>query len=176
MAIRLEFSELSLPPPCPRGIVASAEVALPAATAPDTGNNNKTGASGWDLQSFNSLGLVEVELATGLHESAVAHVAGSSANAYVGPWTHFVDLRASLVVPRFPLPTSEMTVALYLRSVVERSKSYAPVKSHSASISFYQKVNMFGHLPTRPPAVNMVRHDAAKHFGLGTRDRKELFR
>ncbi len=50
-----------------------------------------------------------------------------------------------------------MTVALYLQSVVERFKSYAPVKSYSAATAFYQKVNMFGHLPTRSPAVNIVR-------------------
>jgi hypothetical protein len=68
-----------------------------------------------------------------------------------------------------------MTVALYLRSVVERSRSYAPVKSPSDAIAFYQKVNMFGHLPTRSPAVNMVRQAVAKHFGLGTRNRREPF-
>ena len=69
-----------------------------------------------------------------------------------------------------------MTVALYLRSVVERSKSYGPVKSHSDDIAFYQKVNLFGHLSIRPPAVNMVRQVAARHFGLGARNRKEPFR
>ena len=67
-------------------------------------------------------------------------------------------------------------MALCLRSVVERFKSYAPVKSHTAAIAFHQKVNQFGHLPTRSPAVNMVRHAAAMHFGLGTRNRKEPFR
>jgi len=100
---------------------------------------------------------VEVGLAACLHESAVARVAGSTASANVGPWTHFVDWCASLDVPRCPLPTSEMTVALYLRSVVERSKYYGPVKSHSAAITFYRKMNLFGHLPTRSLAVNMVR-------------------
>ncbi len=60
--------------------------------------------------------------------------------------------------------------------MVERFKTYAPVKSHSAAIAFYQKVNLFGHLPTRSPAVNMVRQAAARHFGLGTRNRKEPFR
>ena len=58
-----------------------------------------------------------------------------------------------------------MTVALYLRSVVERSKSYAPVKSHSAAIAFYQKVNLFGHLPTRSHAMSMVRQSAIMHLG-----------
>jgi hypothetical protein len=42
-------------------------------------------ASGWDLQSFNASDPVEVGLAIGLHEFAVAHVAGSTASAYVGP-------------------------------------------------------------------------------------------
>ena len=118
---------------------------------------------------------MEVGLAAGLREAVVAHVAGSTASAYVGPWTHFVNWCASLAVPRCPLPASEITVALFLRSVVERSKSYGPVKSHSAAIAFYQKVNLFGHLPTRSPAVNMVRQAAARHFGLGTSNRKEPF-
>jgi hypothetical protein len=97
--------------PSPRGIVASAEDALPAAAAHGTGSS-EAGASGWDLRSFNALDPVEVGLAVGLHESAVAHVAGSTASAYVGPWTHFVDWCASRAVPRRPLPASEMTVAL----------------------------------------------------------------
>ena len=125
---------------------------MPAAAA--SGNvSSESSASGWDLQSFNVLDPVEVGVAAGLHEYAVANVAGSTASAYVGLWTQFEDWRVSLVVPRCPLPTSEMTVALYLRSVVERSRSYAPVKSPSDAIAFYQKVNMFGHLPTRSPAV-----------------------
>jgi len=57
-----------------------------------------------------------------------------------------------------------------------RSKSYAPVKIHSAAIAFYHKVNLFGHLPTRSPAVNMMRQAVAKHFGLGTQNRKDPFR
>ena len=60
------------------------------ATAPSIGIR-EAGASGWDLQSFNALDPMEVCLATSLHESAVAHVDGSTASAYVGPWTHFVD-------------------------------------------------------------------------------------
>ncbi len=48
-------------------------------------------------------------------------------------------------------------------------------ESHSDAIAFYHKVNLFGHLPTRSPAVNMVRQAAARHFCLGTRNRKEPF-
>jgi len=145
-----------------------------AAAALGTGNNEAS-ASWWDLQSFNGMGPVEVGLAACLHESAVAHVTGSTTSAYVGPWTHFVDWCASSVAPRYPLSASEMTVAHYRRSVVERSKSYGPEKSHLVVIAFYQKVNLFGYLPTRSLAVNMVRRVVAKHFGLGTRNRKGPF-
>ncbi len=81
-----------------------------------------------------------------------------------------------MVVPRCPLPSSELTVVLFLQTVVEKSKSYGHVKSHSAAITLYQKVNLFGHLPTRSLAVNMVRQAVAKRFGLGTSNRKEPFR
>ncbi len=66
-------------------------------------------------------------------------------------------------------------VAMYLQSVVERSKSYAPVKSHSVAIAFFQKFNLFGHLPTRSLGVNMVRQTTARRFGLGPKNRKDSF-
>jgi hypothetical protein len=43
------------------------------------------------MQFFNASDPVEVGLDVGLHEFAMAHVAGSTASADVGPWTHFVD-------------------------------------------------------------------------------------
>ncbi len=127
---------LGLPLPSLGGNGASAEAAPPATFASGTGNSEAI-ASGWDLQSFNSNDPVEVGLASSLHEVVVAHVTGSTASAYVGPWNHFVNWCASLAIPRCPLPSSEITVALYLRYVVQRSKSYGPVKSHSAAIAFY---------------------------------------
>ena len=53
--------------------------------------SNNVGVSGWDLQSFNKNEPVEVALAPGLRESAAAHVASSTAAAYRGPWSHFVN-------------------------------------------------------------------------------------
>ncbi len=53
------------------------------ATAHGTGSS-EADALGWDLHSFNALDPVDVGLAASLHESAMAHVAGSTANAYVG--------------------------------------------------------------------------------------------
>jgi hypothetical protein len=57
-------------------------------------------------------------------------------------------------------------VALYMQSVVERSKSFAPVKSAPTTIAFFHKVNLYNHLPTPSPTVGMVRQAAARKFGL----------
>ncbi len=118
---------------------------------------------------------VEVALIARLRESAAMHVAGSTAEAYRGPWSHFVDWCASLKVPRCPLPADEMTVALYPYSVVERSNTFAPVKSASAVIAYFQKINMHEHLPTQSATVGMVRQAATRKFRLTPKGRKEPF-
>jgi hypothetical protein len=41
------------------------------------------------------------------------------------------------MVPRVTLPAMDVTVALYLQSVVNRAKIFAPVKTASAAIAFY---------------------------------------
>ena len=76
------------------------------------------------------------------------HVASSTAEAYRGPWNHFVVWYACLKVPRCAMPAYEMTVALHLQSVIERSNTFAPVKSASAAIAYFQKINLQHHLPT----------------------------
>ena len=81
---------------------------------------------------------MEVALAARLRESAAMHVAGSKAEAYMGPWNHFMDWCASLKVPRCPLPADDMTVALYLQSVVKRANTFAPVKNASVAIAYFQ--------------------------------------
>ena len=80
---------------------------------------------------------MEVALAAGVKSSALAHVAGSTASAYAGPWHHFEEWCSSLARPRCPLPANDFTVALYLQSVVERSKSFAPVKIALEAIAFF---------------------------------------
>jgi len=59
-----------------------------------------------------------------------------------------VDYCACMKVPRCPLSADEMTVTLYLQSVVERAKTFAPVKSASVVVAYFQKINMQYHLPT----------------------------
>jgi hypothetical protein len=68
-----------------------------------------------------------------------------------------------------------MTVGLFLMLVVERSKSFAPGESASGAIAFFQKFNLFDHLPTQPHAVSMVRQATAVKFGLTPKRRQELF-
>jgi integrase len=64
---------------------------------------------------------------------------------------------------------------MYLQSVANRAKTFAPVKAASAAIAFYQKINLFSHEPTQSPAVNIVREAAVRRFGLNPRNRKEPF-
>ncbi len=61
------------------------------------------------------------------------------------------------------------------QSNVERSKSFAPMKSASASIAFFHKVNLYNHLPTQSRVVGMVRQAAARKFGLIPKEMKETF-
>ena len=68
-----------------------------------------------------------------------------------------------------------MTVALYLLTMVERSSTFAPVKSTSAAIAFFQKFNLYSHLPTKSPAVGMVQHAATRKFSLTPKGRKDPF-
>ncbi len=53
---------------------------------------------------------------------------------------------------------------------------FAPVKSHSAAIAFFQKVNLFHHLPSQSPAVCMVRQASVRKFGLFPKNRKAPFK
>ncbi len=75
--------------------------------------------------------------------------------------------------PRVPLPASDALVALYLQTVVNDAKSFAPVKAASAAIAFFQKVNFFDHEPTQSPAACLVRNASMRKFGLNPKIRKE---
>ena len=77
--------------------------------------------------------------------------------------------------PRVPLPASDASVAMYLQSVANSAKTFAPVKAASAAIAFFQKVNLFDHEPTQCPAACLVRNAAMRRFGLNPKNRKEPF-
>ena len=126
--------------------------------------------------SINFNDPIEAALAARLQQSAIAHVASSTSDAYVSPWNMFVQWCNSLASPRQTLPADDTTVALYLQHVLDRANSYAVIKSASAAIAFMQKVNLFDHLPTRSPLACMVRNAAARQFGLAPKAGKAPFK
>jgi hypothetical protein len=66
-------------------------------------------------------------------------------------------------------------VAIYLQVIMDKAKTSAPIKSVSAAIAFYQKVNLYNHNPIMPPEACMVRRDAARKFGHIPLGRKTPF-
>ncbi len=77
--------------------------------------------------------------------------------------------------PRVSLPASDNTVILYMQSVMNGAKTFAPVKAASTAIAFYQKINLFDHEPTQSPAVCLVRGAAMRKFGPNPKNHKEPF-
>jgi hypothetical protein len=90
-----------------------------------------------------------MELAADLQKVAVAHDAGSSCMTYTCQWNMFVAWCDAQAVPRVTLPSTDVTVALYLQSVVKRAKNFAPVKAASTAMFFFQKINLFNNEPTQ---------------------------
>ncbi len=81
----------------------------------------------------------------------------------------------NLIRPRRSLPAEDITVALYMQSLMNSANSFSTIKSASASIDFYHKVNLFTNHPTMASEVSMVRTTAARKFGLSPKRVKEPF-
>jgi hypothetical protein len=93
----------------------------------------------------------------------------------VGPWNAFVLWCGSLLRPRRPLLADDITVALYLQSLMDSANSFSTIKSASASIAFFHKINLFTNHPTGAPGAYMVRTATARKFGLSPKRVKEPF-
>ena len=103
-----------------------------------SGTASKSGrASEWACLDVNRDDPVELALAADLQQAALEHVASSTCKAYTCQWNMFVRWCDALLVPRVPLPVADGTVAMYLQSVVNGAKTFAPVKAASAAIAFY---------------------------------------
>ena len=94
---------------------------------------------GWAGKDVSIDDPVEVELAGRLQMSALAHVAGSTSRAYVGPWNAFGLWCGSLMRPRRPLLADDLTVALYFQPLIDNTNSFSTIKSASASIALFHK-------------------------------------
>jgi hypothetical protein len=58
---------------------------------------------------------------------------------------------------------------------MNNAKTFGLVKTASAAIVFYQKINLFMHEPTQSPAACIIRSAAMRKFGLNIKNRKEPF-
>jgi len=114
-------------------------------------------------------------LAADLQRSALAQIAVSSCGKYTGQINMFVTWCEALSEPRASLPASDAMVALYMQSVMNIGKTFAPVKAAPAAIAFFQKTNLFDHELTQSPTVCLVRSAAMRKFGLNVKNRKEPF-
>jgi hypothetical protein len=128
----------------PSRIGAFIEVVMFAGVVRDTGSVCGR-ALGWARLNANREDLVELELAADLQRSGLAHVAESLCITYTSQINLFVAWCGALAEPRLPLPASDGTAALYLQSVMNGAKMFAPLKAASAAIAFYQKINLFDH-------------------------------
>jgi hypothetical protein len=150
------------------------EVVMPVGAALGTDKVCGRG-SGWARLGVNREDPVEMALAADLQRSALAQVTVSSCGKYTGQYNMFVTWCEALPEPRASLPASDATMALYMQSVMNNAKTFAPVKAASAAIAFFQKTNLFAHEPTQSPAACLVRSTAMRKFGLNAKNRKKPF-
>ena len=126
----------------------------------------------WRPLEINVLDPVEVLLSSRLRESVVNHVAGSSSAQYVLCYNKFTAGCRERREPRCPLLASEVTVALYLQHVADSAVSFSAVKSASAAIAYFQRINLYSHEPTMGQLASFVRNAAMRRLGLAPRSRK----
>ena len=99
---------------CSQGaIVALKKIVMPARTTLGGGALSLPISTGRASKDVNIDDSVEVALAGRLQIGALAHVAGSTSHAYVGPWNAFVLWCGSLMRPSRPLLANDLTVAIY---------------------------------------------------------------
>ncbi len=108
----------------PSGTVAFKNVVAPAQAILGKGSIEFPLLSGWSQKDINTNDHIAVALASRLQDSALAHVAASTSKAYVGPWNAYVLWCGSLLRPRRPLPADDITVALYLQSLMDAAKFF----------------------------------------------------
>jgi hypothetical protein len=150
------------------------EVVLPAGAAYDTASGCGRG-SGWARLYVNRVDPVKMTLAADLQKSVLAHTTVSSCGKYTRQFHMFAAWCEALAEPRASLPASDATVTLYLQSVINGAKTFAPVKAASATIAFYQKNILFSHEPMRSLVACMMRSAATQRFGPNEKIRKEPF-
>ncbi len=93
--------------------------------------------SWWAHMDVNRLDPVDLALAASLRKSALAHVAESSCGKYTDRINMFVGWCNALADPQATMPASDGIVAMYLQSVMNNAKMFAPAKAASAAVTFF---------------------------------------
>ena len=87
-----------------------------------------------------------------------------------------LEMRSLFGTVRRPLPADDLTIALYFQSLMDNANSFSTIKSASASIASFHKINLiFTNHPIMALEVCIVRTAAARKFGLSAKRGKEHF-
>ncbi|KAK3244028.1 hypothetical protein CYMTET_46348 [Cymbomonas tetramitiformis] len=99
---------------------------------------------------------------------------GSGCNSYLGAFGRFSRWCAARQPPRECCPALPVTVALYLRFVMDRADTYSVVKTTSGAIHAVHDVALVpkDQNPTKTELCKAVREQARRKFGLGVKNRK----
>ena len=90
--------------------------------------SGRGGTSRWPHLHVNREDPVELALAADLQKSALAHVVESSCGKYTCQFNMFLIWCDALAEPRATLPASDGTVTMYLQSMMNNAKTFAPVR------------------------------------------------
>jgi hypothetical protein len=125
----------------------------------------------WDLKAAG-LPTTDPELASlsvDLHDSAVLCRAASTFKTYSGPWKHYKQWCQEKGVPS--LPSSPLTVALYMMRLLRTAKTPAPLLTFSGAV--YLNHSLAGlPSPTNHPLVSMARETARRIKNAGTNQKR----
>jgi hypothetical protein len=115
----------------------------------------------WDLKAAG-LPLTDPELSglsVDLHDAALLCRAASTFRTYSGPWKHYKQWCQEKGVPA--LPSSPLTVALYMMRLLRTARTPAPLLTFSGAV--YLNHSLAGlPSPTNHPLVSMARETARR--------------
>lgn len=122
--------------------------------------------------NLSPIDAVEQELGKALMVTLAASRASSTWEQYVPRFEKFMEWCAARSPPRSALPASEITVALYLQSVLQTSNTFSVIKGTSAAISTLHEVNGY-ESPTEGKLCGQIRSAGERILGGRLVNQKE---
>ena len=129
----------------------------------------------WAASPVHASDLVGTAVYGRLHATALRGWEESSLQQYVYAWNTFFMWCAERTPPLCPLPAEEVTIAMYFQHRLDSAKSFSVLRSASAAIAAFHKVNLFPQRPTRGPLPSMVRECGKRLLGLAANRDKAPF-